>query len=325
MTMAEQILDQSSGRAAAWYAIGAVARKTGLTVHTLRAWERRYGVVEPQRSGGGSRLYSTSDIVRLRLLRRATDAGHSIGQIAGMDVEQLRDLLRDEPTASPPAVADEGGETEVRWVVAEILKAVELMDGSRIHSLLMRAVVNFPAREVIEKIVIPVLQRVGDLWAEGTLCPANEHLLTISVRRVISWLTESLPVEANAPTILVTTPKGQWHDLPAQIGGSVAAMAGWRVVFLGPNLEAEDIESAVAITDARAVLLGVTIAESESLVEQLELLSTGLQREVKVLVGGKGMEMWRERLAEIGMEWLPDYGALETSLRSITQKLNHAA
>lgn len=322
--MGEETEDRSEGRAAAWYAIGAVARKTGLTVHTLRAWERRYGVVEPQRSGGGSRLYSTSDIVRLRLLRRATDAGHSIGQIAELDVEALRDLLRDEPAAAPPP-APEGGEGEIRWVVAEILKGVELMDGPRIHSLLMRAVVNFPMRDVIEQILVPVLQRVGDLWAAGTICPANEHLLTVNVRRVVSWLTESLPIEAEAPTILVTTPSGQWHDLPAQIGGAIAAMGGWRVVFLGPNLETGDIEEAVSITGARAVLLGVTITESEMMVTQLERLQRNLPAETKVLVGGKGLEMWRERLADAGVEWLPDYRSLEKTLQSITQKLNHAA
>jgi DNA-binding transcriptional MerR regulator len=77
--------DQSS------YRIGAVSRLTGVPADTLRVWERRYGVVEPRRTDGGSRLYSQQDVARLGLIKRLVDAGHAIGTVANLSLEQLED------------------------------------------------------------------------------------------------------------------------------------------------------------------------------------------------------------------------------------------
>lgn len=71
------------------YRIGAVARLTGVSVETLRVWERRYRVVTPQRSEGGSRLYGEADVEKLVLIKRLVDAGHAIGTVAGLTLGQL--------------------------------------------------------------------------------------------------------------------------------------------------------------------------------------------------------------------------------------------
>lgn len=282
-------------------------------MHTLRAWERRYGVVEPQRSAGGTRLYSTADVLRLRLLGRATEAGHTISQVANLDVEQLRELLRDElPTPSKPEGIS--GTAEARWIVEELLRATELMDGPRIHSLLMRSVVALPVRGVIKEVVVPVLRQVGDRWAAGLICPANEHLLTVNVRRVLAWLTDSVPVSPEAPTVVLTTPVGQWHEIGSQIAGVLAAIAGWKVVFLGPNLPAEDIIRAIEMTDASAVLLGATMGDGEMLMAELRKLREGLDPEIDMIVGGRGAEPFATRLEELGIRFLENFDELEEEL-----------
>lgn len=298
----------------AWYPIGAVAKKTGLSVHTLRAWERRYAVVEPQRSAGGTRLYSTADVTRLRLLRRATQLGHSISQVADRDIETLRDLVREEIATPVDILPKESRENEAGWIVEEVLKSVELMDGSRVHALLMRAVVQLSVAEVVDDVLGPVLQKAGDLWAAGTICPANEHLLSVNVRRVLSWLLESVPVAERSPTLVVTTPAGHWHDIGAHIAGIFAAIGGWRVVFLGPNLPATDILRSVEILDARAVMLGVTMTESDRLVDELEELRENVPPDVAILVGGRGAEPYREHLNRLSIEFIPAWKSVQASL-----------
>jgi len=87
------------------YGIGAVAKLTGLTDHTIRVWERRYGAVVTQRAPNGRRVYSTADVEKLGFLKRLTDQGFSIGQIASSSVEQLRDQcqrVRDIASTSLP-------------------------------------------------------------------------------------------------------------------------------------------------------------------------------------------------------------------------------
>jgi MerR family transcriptional regulator, light-induced transcriptional regulator len=300
---------------AAWYAIGSVARKTGLSVHTLRAWERRYRVVTPQRSPGGTRLYSNADVARLRLLRRAVDRGHAIGQIAELAVDKLRDLLREPDDVDPPGRQLPGQRPgDGSWLVQEILKAVEILDSSRIHALLMRAVVTLPVGRVLDEVILPVLREVGDRWAAGAICPANEHLLTVSVRRVLAWLTETVPVPLDAPTVIVTTPSGHWHELGSQIAGVVAAQTGWRVVYLGANLPAADIVRAVEITSAKRVLLGITLAEEEVLMSELAALGDGLPEGVDVIVGGRGVEPYERRVKEMGIRLVPTYQALRKAM-----------
>jgi MerR family transcriptional regulator, light-induced transcriptional regulator len=303
--------------AAAWYPIGAVARKTGLSVHTLRAWERRYGVVTPQRSAGGTRLYSNADVTRLRLLRRATEAGHPIGQVAPLPAESLRELLREELQAEPmprpfqTLPPREGSAT----LVEEIMRAVEVMDGPRIHALLMQAVVALPVERVLQGVIVPVLRQVGDRWAAGAICPANEHLLSVNVRRVLAWLTESVPVPEGAPALLVTTPAGHWHELGAQIAGVIAAEAGWRVIFLGSNLPADAIARAVRTTEAGAVLLGATMVDEEVLFRELEELRQHLPAGIPVYIGGRGAEPYEHRLEEQGVTYMPSFEALSEALR----------
>lgn len=302
-----------------WYSIGAVARKTGISVHTLRAWERRYALVAPQRSAGGTRLYSNADILRLRLLRRASEAGYSISRIASMTIDELRELLKqslDEPgSIAAPAAGTKGGPAESRYIVNEILRAVELMDGERTHAFLMRAVVTLPVSRVIDEVILPVLREVGDRWAAGAICPANEHLLSVNVRRVLAWLTEAVPVERGAPAVVVTTPSGHWHELGAQIAGLRAAEAGWRVVFLGPNLPARDIVRAVEVTRASLVLLGVTMPEEELLRYELTELKALLPDRVKVIVGGRGAEPYQAMLSQLGVRYLASFDSLTAELR----------
>jgi MerR family transcriptional regulator, light-induced transcriptional regulator len=308
-----------------WYSIGAVARKTGISVHTLRAWERRYSLVAPHRSAGGTRLYSNADILRLRLLRRASDAGYAISRIAAMSIDELRELLKqslEEPgILEAPAGSTKGGAAESRYIVDEILKAVELMDGERTHAFLMRAVVTLPVSRVIDEVIVPTLREVGERWAAGAICPANEHLLSVNVRRVLAWLTEAVPVEADAPGVIVTTPSGHWHELGAQIAGLRAAEAGWRVIFLGPNLPARDIMRAVTVTGASLVLLGVTMPEEDLLRHELTELKAILPQHVKIIVGGRGAEPYQAMLSALGVRYLGSFDSLTAELRQAAAEL----
>src|SRR5689334_19916106 len=104
--------------------IGAVARKTGLSAHVLRAWERRYGVVKPRRTEGGLRLYTHEDILRLQLLRKLTEQGHPISQIASMSGSDLAEMLKDDAIENAVS-AVKTDETEAGRYLASVLHAVQ--------------------------------------------------------------------------------------------------------------------------------------------------------------------------------------------------------
>jgi MerR family transcriptional regulator, light-induced transcriptional regulator len=300
---------------AALFPIGAVARKTGLSTHVLRAWERRYGVVEPKRAEGGTRLYDEADVVRLRLLKRVVDAGHSIGRVANAGTDELLALLREEPGVTR-------GQTQSALpdgMMEECLEAIEAMDGSRVHACLMRGAVVLGAERFLAELVVPLLHRVGELWRRGTLCPAHEHLFSATVKRVLGWMMEQVSVPGGGPVIVATTPAGQRHEMGSMLTGVVAAEEGWRVEYLGPDLPGEDIARAVSATGARVVALSVIheCTEEELLAEVRELREQ-VPGEVVIMVGGRAANQHGDALVRAGAVWLPDLGSLRAQLRGLT-------
>ena len=227
------------------YRIGAVARLSGVSTHLIRVWERRYEALEPDRSGGGARLYSQADLERLRLLKLATDRGHAIGQIARLKREDLERLTGQ--NAEP--VANEA----IRSFVDDFLRAVEAFDGERADELLVHASLRFSARALVVDVLGPLLERVGVAWANGKLCVASEHLASTLVRDTLSELLRRLPKHQGAELAVVTTPEGEMHELGALIAAVTIALQGYRVVYFGANSPAREIARAARGTAASIV------------------------------------------------------------------------
>lgn len=297
------------------YPIGAVAQRTGLSTHVLRAWERRYGLVEPHRDDNGVRLYSNTDIVRLRLLRRITESGHPIGRIARLDTEQLLTLVREQEQTAEPSRGTGATEAADRYVSA-CLTAVEEMDGRRIHATLIRAVLGLSPMEFVEGVVSPLMRHVGELWQTGAICPAHEHLLSVCVQRVLAWLLDTLSSRPGAPVLLTTTLAGQRHEIGAMLAAVVASDVGWRTIFFGADLPVQDVATAAAAVHADAVALSLVYQGALGLDDMLRELRGRLPGNVFVFVGGPAAALQRGRLAEYGVTYLPDFTALRIALQA---------
>ena len=143
------------------YALGAVARLTGLSPDTLRAWERRYGVVEPLRTPGGTRRYRESDVRKLRLLSRASQAGHSIGTLAGLDEAELVALT---------------SETEERhdFGVREAMAALRELDASRIEEIASLQLAALGPARFARQFAEPLANAMGEGWVREDFCIASE-------------------------------------------------------------------------------------------------------------------------------------------------------
>lgn len=288
------------------YPIRLVSRRTGLSAHVIRAWEKRYGAVDPNRSGTNRRLYTEEDVERLMLLKRATDLGHSISQIARLPTDQLRALLPALlPTAQGPAQSAPLEQPEV--LLKDCLEALEMFDSQGLDNVLARASVALSQPVLIESLLVPFLERVGELWRSGHLRVSHEHLATASVRTLLGALRESFQVPAGAPTLIATTPVGQFHELGALIVSLVGAAQGWRTVYLGCNTPAAEIAAAAARSRARLVALSINYPPDDpALDKELRLLRKHLSNEISILAGGRSASAYRHTLEEIGaIEWSP--------------------
>lgn len=285
------------------HSVRVAAKRTGLTPDLLRAWEKRYGAVEPQRTDGGQRNYSDSDIERLRLLVSATAAGRQIGQVASMSNEALREMVNADALAlravsSPPI--DQSTEDAY---LANAVDAVEHFDGVALESTLRTAALRLPSDQMLDCIVGPLLTIIGNGWHEGRFPPANGHLATTIIRRVLNWMTDYPTVGADAPVIVIGTPAFQMHDLGAMLAATAAAGSGWRVTYLGASLPAQELVRAARLARADTVALSIVHPTDDIRVSiDLRDIRASLPEQTALIVGGAGAGMYADVLAEIGAE-----------------------
>ena len=160
------------------YPIRAVAKITGLSLDTLRAWERRYKAVVPERSERG-RQYGPEHIERLLLLNQLVQKGHAIGGIASRSDEELRGLLSEQPSqpvSVPAPPAD---------MLAPILAAIESFDTLHASDELSRLAAVLSPRDLVYHVAVPLMREVGIRWHDGTLAIAQEHLVSQMLRTLL--------------------------------------------------------------------------------------------------------------------------------------------
>jgi len=253
--------------------IGELSRRVGVTPELLRAWERRYGLMQPTRSAGGFRLYSDADEARVRRMKSHLDAGLSAAQAARAALEQA-----DSP--QPIASANPGEDA------AALQEALERYDEPAAHGVLDRALATFSTEAVLVDVVMPVLRSLGDRWAAGQLTIAQEHFASSVIRGRLLGVARGWGRGAG-PVALLACPTGEQHDLPLVLFGIPLREAGWRIVFLGADTPISTIERAVASIAPRAVILTATRPEPLHAVEdELAALAT----RVTVAIGGQGAD-----------------------------------
>jgi methanogenic corrinoid protein MtbC1 len=299
-----------------------VTRRTGLSADLLRAWERRYEVVRPARSESGRRLYSDADIERLGLLYRATLAGRAIGQLARLSTSELAALvLRDteaERTGPDARKQPRGDAASDRWAdyLEECLRAIERLDTVTLEATLRRAVVALPAEAFLDRLIGPLLERVGTRWREGTLRPVHGHLASAVLRRVLDRVVETAATAATAPNVVIATPAGQMHELGAMLVAATAATEGWRVTYLGTSLPAEDIAAAATATRARVVALSIVYPGGDRAVgHELRRLGSLLPKGTTLVVGGAAAPSYAAVLDDIGATAVAELADLRSQLR----------
>ena len=302
--------------------IKVVAQRTGLSAFVIRIWEQRYGAVKPERTDTNRRLYSPQHIERLNLLRAVTQAGHSIGLIAQYPTEKLRQLAAEAASNHTPThrrMAGTPSQTDaLNALIDECVAAMKALDAKGLDDALKRGMTTLGTMGLLQRVVAPLAQRVGELWINGTITVAHEHLATSVVRTFLSNAARPFGATPNAPGLVVATPAGQLHELGALLVGAMAANLGWQVTYLGASLPAPEIAGAARQCRARAVALSLVYPEDDSnLPSELTRLRELLPAEVVLLAGGRAMPAYLETLERIGAVPIGDLADLSTKLADL--------
>lgn len=266
--------DVQTGNEEFLYNIGVVSRMTGITMATLRAWERRYNFPESRRTSGGHRLYSEKDILRLRWVKSRIDDG--------MQTAQAITALRHQEQTGHMVLVDQ---QLIHHDQSEANKAhLQVVQDRLIDSLLrpnlqgadeiIGEVLGFASPEdLILEVIAPVLKKIGEGWEKGEVDVAAEHLATNYLRqRLMMWMLSGPPPQARQPIVLACAPD-EWHEGSLLILGSLLRRRRWPVAYLGQSLPFEYMGKMIKeINPSLIVMVAMTEKSAENLVFWPKLL-----------------------------------------------------
>ncbi len=303
------------------YPIRAVAKQTGISIDTLRAWEKRYQVVTPQRDERG-RLYTEADMQRLGLLNAAVEKGHAIGRVAAFSNKELQALIAvPEISKTPRIIAKEFAPLPTMQaaepVVAPraLMEAIERLDYAEAERELALLAAILPPRELVHSVALPLMRHVGEAWHAGKLGIAQEHMTSALLRNVMGALIPLHRRTAPTSKLLFATPSGEYHEFGILVSAMLAAGAGLGVVYLGANLPGDEIVAAAQKTAPQAVVLGfVGVNGGQAGLAELLIAAHKLPAQIELWVGGAQTPAVAQEVRKTRALLIEDFHMLEQHL-----------
>ncbi len=278
------------------YTIKHAAELTGVPVATLRAWERRYSVVSPQRTDGGYRLYDDDALDRLRAMRDLVDAGWAPRQAA--DEVRARRLALGEPVAADAAQSSPGGAGLRAPAVVpaaalasagpddDLVVACRTLDPLRVSAVLDQRFARGSFESVVDDWLMPALSAVGHAWERGEVSTAAEHLVAHAVLRRLAAAFEAAGTGTRGPRIVIGLPPGGRHELGALAFAVAARRAGLAVTYVGADLPQESWLEAVTHARPHAIVLAVPRPEDVPAAAAVIEAVRQARPDLRILVGG---------------------------------------
>ena len=223
--------------------IGELSRRVGVSPELLRAWEGRYGLLQPTRSAGGFRLYSDVDEDRIRRMRAYQDEGLSAAEAARLALE----AGNDQRSTSETQALDFGAFAE----------ALERFDEPAAQAAFDRALATLSLDALLRDLLLPYLHDLGERWEAGTVTVAQEHFASSVVRGRLLGLARGWGQGTGALAVLACAP-GEHHDLALIAFGLALRARGWRIAYLGPDTPLETLRETAQSLEPRVVVVSAT-------------------------------------------------------------------
>lgn len=258
--------------------IGELSRRLGVSDHVLRAWESRYGLLQPVRSAGGFRLYSEADALRVRRMQahlaRGLSAAEAAQAVLGEDngADHGRAAAPDRYT---PAASELSG---------TLRQALDAFDEPAAQAALDRLVFDLSVTTVLRDVMLPYLTELGERWERGTASIAQEHFASNVIRGRLAGLARGWG-NGHGPRAVLACPPGELHDLALMVFGIALNRNGWRIDYLGMNTPVEELTRTVDARHPDLVVLAATLPEN---LEPHAAQLTALARRSPLALAGAG-------------------------------------
>lgn len=219
----------------AHYSIKDLERISGVKAHTIRIWEKRYGIVEPKRTESNIRFYCDTDVKKLMNVSILLHHGYKISRLACLDPQELSKKVLE------VSMISNGHDSQIENLVVAMIE----MDESKFEKILNMSIMKEGFENTVFKVLYPFFERIGVLWQAGSINPAHEHFITNLVKQKIYVAIDNIPVPTGNDTkkFLLFLPEWELHDLGLLVYDYLIKSRGFKVIYLGQNVPEDDVYS----------------------------------------------------------------------------------
>lgn len=288
------------------FPISTVSELTGVNPVTLRAWERRYGLVQPERTESGHRVYNQADINRIRHILELLDMGMSIGRVH----QAMLDDVAGETTV----------ETRDPWVEYRdaILTAVSRFDEAVLEDKYNEAMALYPVDVITRQLLTPLLHELGERWQSSCTGIAEEHFFSVFMRNKLGARFHHRNIQNTGPLLVAACLPNEQHEFGLLLFSLAAHTRGYRLILLGANMPLNEIPMVVSRTGADGIVLSGSLAMEPDPFEH-EFTELVQDSRVPVFIGGNTSRYHSEIITASGA--FPVGNDLTSGLHIIQQHL----
>jgi MerR family transcriptional regulator, light-induced transcriptional regulator len=210
---------------------------SGIKAHTIRIWEQRYALLQPQRTDTNIRYYSNDELKNLLNIALLNKYGYKISHITRMTSQEIREKILQLNNA----------EAQVERIITELIQYMVDLDMDSFEALLNRHIAVKGIERAIIHIVFPFLEKIGILWQTDNINPAQEHLVTNVIRqKLIVGIENVISHIGSEKTVLLFLPEAEHHELGLLFVQFLLRSRGVRTIYLGANVPLKDLPQVVA-------------------------------------------------------------------------------
>jgi DNA-binding transcriptional MerR regulator len=240
----------------------AVVQETGLKPDTIRAWERRYGLPEPDRTSGGHRLYSRKEVDTLKWLMARQDEGLSISRAVDLwhaleadGQAPLQAMPFHSTTMAHHAGVVAGGEDVIAGMRAMWIEACQQFDEQRAETIVAEALGRYPAETVCYQMLQRGLSELGEQWYLGESTVQQEHFASEMAMRRVEALVAAAPLPTRPGKVLIGCPEGENHSFAALLVALTVKRLGWETIYLGGSVPIQHLRETVQQAKPRLIVM----------------------------------------------------------------------
>jgi len=264
------------------FTISELQRYSGISVHSIRAWEKRYNALTPNRTEGNTRYYDGNQLRRLLNIASLMNGNHKISELCSMSDSKLSKLLQSK-------LEDEKWQLENdEFLVSQMIASAMGFDESLFDKIFYRAMATYGLDLAYIKVIYPTVLRLGVLWSIEGISPAQEHFATHLIKQKLLSTIDILPINQNTKANwLLFLPEGEFHEIGLLMANYLIRSAGQRSAYLGANIPFDSIKDTVKAINPSSLLFFLVAKDG---IERDQNLVTSLVKAFpsqQIFIGGE--------------------------------------